>query len=372
MASRLRSFGQKTLGEATFNARLGFSRGLLPTCKEVLEVHIFHLTSVPGKKQLSRSEVSEVVGDSLKEHWLFQNIYTVQKRHIVSKVSKLYEEFLTLTHTSQKKRTPAWKEKRLDPFLTKINSCFDIPCKDSEARKRQEKFHGVSMSSVEYNFLQDQLGPRLKFCLTEVDKSWAKTAARCREDEVRLQKQKKREIEVKEKREARVEVPKDIGELICSVDPEEDRDYTPADEEKTRGKKRRFEEFSEETPATLPPDWRHLRVSERKVRLELAGLIVGAPSNSTVTLHYDGSRAQGCGGYSLSGVTVPSPLPGARQYFPFPTLPIARETRENLADLKLTLPCHLWWRHQAEHLEQDRLLYDTQCQPQQRSGENGG
>ena len=60
MASRLRSFGQKTLGEATFNARLGFSRGLLPTCKEVLEVHIFHLTLVPGKKQLSRSEVSEV------------------------------------------------------------------------------------------------------------------------------------------------------------------------------------------------------------------------------------------------------------------------------------------------------------------------
>jgi hypothetical protein len=195
MASRLRSFGQKTLGEATFNARLGFSRGLLPTCKEVLEVHIFHLTSVPGKKQLSRSEVSEVVGDGLKEHWLFQNIYTVQKRHIVSKVSKLYEEFLTLTHTSQKKRTPAWKEKRLDPFLTKINSCFDISCKDSEARKRQEKFHGVSMSSVEYDFLQDQLGPRLMFCLTEVDMSWAKTAARCREEEERLQKQKKREIE---------------------------------------------------------------------------------------------------------------------------------------------------------------------------------
>ena len=70
---------------------------------------------------------------------------------------------------------------------------------------------------------------------------------------------------------------------------------------------------------------------------KIAQKIAEAPSNATVTLHDDGSRAQGCGGYSVSGVTLPGKEPGTTEYFPFPTLPIARETRENLAELKLTL-----------------------------------
>ena len=39
----------------------------------------------------------------------------------------------------------------------------------------------------------------------------------------------------------------------------------------------------------------------------------------------------------MSGVTLPGEDPGTTTYYPFPTLPIARETRENLADLKLTI-----------------------------------
>ena len=70
---------------------------------------------------------------------------------------------------------------------------------------------------------------------------------------------------------------------------------------------------------------------------KIAQKIAEAPSNATVTLHDDGSRAQGCGGYSVSGVTLPGKELGTTEYYPFPTLPIARETRENLADLKLTL-----------------------------------
>ena len=42
---------------------------------------------------------------------------------------------------------------------------------------------------------------------------------------------------------------------------------------------------------------------------KIAQLIVDCPGNSTVTLHDDGSRAQGCGGYSVSGVTVPGLSP---------------------------------------------------------------
>ena len=70
---------------------------------------------------------------------------------------------------------------------------------------------------------------------------------------------------------------------------------------------------------------------------KIAQKIVESPSNATVTLHDDGSRAQGCGGYSVSGVTLPGSEPETTIYYPFPTLPIAKETRENLADLKLTI-----------------------------------
>ena len=70
---------------------------------------------------------------------------------------------------------------------------------------------------------------------------------------------------------------------------------------------------------------------------EIARKIAEAPSNATITLHDDGSRGQGCGGFSVSGVTLPGSEPGKTDYYPFPTLPIAKETKQNLAELKLTL-----------------------------------
>ena len=409
MALRLRSFGQKSLGDVTFNARLGFSPSLLPHCKEVLEVFIFNLLPMAGKKQLSRGEAAAVVAEGLIEHWIFQNVYTVRKYCVVNKLSKLYDEYISLTRIAQKQRTPVWKEKKLDPFLAKMSSCFDIYCKDPDARKNQEKLYGVKMSSVEYDYVQDQMGPRLMFCLTEVEKSWAKTAARRKEEEERLRRTEQKEKKEKDEREARVEVPDDVDAAPCNEDQEEDREFTPElnpKEDESSGKKRKFEHVVGATDNTLPTNWNHLRISERKVRPEfyrvcdlliakyhcsmdqavasvvevgrglfnlpwkfhdegetldldtaphrqsqllasraieahtlskLAQLIAESPGNATVCLHDDGSRAQGCGGYSVSGVTLPGLEPGSRRYFPFPTLPIARETRENLAELKLTL-----------------------------------
>lgn len=406
MAFRLRSFGQKTLGEITFNAKLGFSPGLLPTEKEVLEVFLYHLISLPGKKQLSRTEAAEVVARGLIEHWVFQNVYTNQKQHVVKKVLKLYEEYLSLSHTSQKKRTTGWNEKKLEPFSAKLSCCFNIYCTNPDGRKKLEQVFDVKMSKVEYDFVEDQLGPRLMFCLTEVEKSWAKTAARRREEEERLKRMESEENEEKRQREAKVEIPAEFDVIPGVEEPGEDVEYTPTEEEERPGKKRRFEDTWGATTQTLPPHWNHLRISERKVRPEfyrvcdrliakhhcsldqavaavvevgqgllnlpwkfhsdadtidldtaphrqsqllasraieahtlskIAQLIVDAPGSATVTLHDDGSRAQGCGGYSVSGVTVPGKESGTRQYYPFPTLPIARETRENLANLKLTL-----------------------------------
>ena len=52
---------------------------------------------------------------------------------------------------------------------------------------------------------------------------------------------------------------------------------------------------------------------------------------STVVYHDDGSKTQGAGSYSVQGVTV------NKKYFAFPTLSLSRETRTNLASLKVTV-----------------------------------
>ena len=170
MAIRLRSSGQKILGEVTFVAKISFSPGLLPTMREVLEVMLFHLLPSPGRRQMRKGEAVGVVAEGLREHWFFQNIYTIQKLRISKKVNDLYEEFIALSHTSQKKRTPAWISNKLQPLLNKIQGCLDIYCRDPSALKKQERFHSVKMSEEETKFVEDQLGSRLMLCTTAVDR----------------------------------------------------------------------------------------------------------------------------------------------------------------------------------------------------------
>ena len=79
MVIRLRSAGQKTLGEVTFVAKAAFTPGLLPTMGEVLEVMLFHLLPSPGRRQMSKVEAAAVVAGGLREHWIYQNIYTIKK-----------------------------------------------------------------------------------------------------------------------------------------------------------------------------------------------------------------------------------------------------------------------------------------------------
>ena len=49
-------------------------------------------------------------------------------------------------------------------------------------------------------------------------------------------------------------------------------------------------------------------------------------TKTTVTYHDDGRKVQGAGSYSVQGI-----------FYPLPMLPISRETRENLAAIKLTV-----------------------------------
>ena len=186
MSFRLRSSGQKTLGDVTFVAKPHFSPGQLPSQREVIEVMLFHLLpGIPGRQPKSKDEAGNVVAGGLVEHWVFQNIYTIQKvgfsfqlfidfkflqRCVTKKIKDLYGDFTYYLNYPKKKQTENWVAKILQPFLMKIKTCLDIACKDPVALKKLEKFHGVKMTPEEHNFLEDQLGPRLMLCTTEVDR----------------------------------------------------------------------------------------------------------------------------------------------------------------------------------------------------------
>ena len=75
----LKTAGQKTLGDETFSAKMGFSLGVLPIAKEVSEVVIYHLLPQKGKASISKDEAINLVAGGLIQHWVFQNIYTIQK-----------------------------------------------------------------------------------------------------------------------------------------------------------------------------------------------------------------------------------------------------------------------------------------------------
>ena len=84
---------------------------------------------------------------------------------------------------------------------------------------------------------------------------------------------------------------------------------------------------------TLP---HHRNISEKMKSFEAAVLReiaqeIFTAESAVVTYHDDCSRKQGAGAYSVQGITIHG------KFRPLPTLRIAAETRQNLADLKVTI-----------------------------------
>ena len=84
---------------------------------------------------------------------------------------------------------------------------------------------------------------------------------------------------------------------------------------------------------TVPADAQIRQAGKAILALTLSEIVEHMMNGSDVviTYHDDGSKKQGCGSFNVQGCTID------RKYRAFPTMPIASETRENLASLKLTV-----------------------------------
>ena len=85
---------------------------------------------------------------------------------------------------------------------------------------------------------------------------------------------------------------------------------------------------------TVPDKSAIRKMGNAREVLALASLvekIMSSDDRTTIVYHDDGSKKQGAGSFSVQGVTVD------KKWYPFPTLTISSETRENLSQLKLTI-----------------------------------
>ena len=96
---------------------------------------------------------------------------------------------------------------------------------------------------------------------------------------------------------------------------------------------KRFEEGEEITVNTVPDKRMNRKMGRALEAFTLSEIvnIMMEDEETTVTYHDDGSRSKGTGGYSVQGLTIKG------NFYPLPTLAISSETRDNLADLKLTV-----------------------------------
>ena len=95
----------------------------------------------------------------------------------------------------------------------------------------------------------------------------------------------------------------------------------------------RFEEADQITLNTVPDKRMNRKMGKALEAFTLSEMVgeMMSEETTTVTYHDDGSRSQGTGGYSVQGITIKG------KFHPLPTLSISSETRNNLADLKLTI-----------------------------------
>ena len=98
---------------------------------------------------------------------------------------------------------------------------------------------------------------------------------------------------------------------------------------------KRLEEGSEYIDMDTIPDKKNIReMGKAREALALCSIpekIMSSEEKTTIVYHDDGSKKQGAGSFSVQGVTID------RKFYPFPTLCISSETRENLSQLKLTI-----------------------------------
>ena len=274
-----RSKCQKTLHDTVYTEQCELPIGKLPVQKDVVCCMLYLLRpDRAGKAIRTINEAALLLSNALVEHWHFCNVYTIGERHIVKKICGVYNEFKNNCQTRTNRKTDMWKE-RMSKYNHQLKSTlFDISTQDRQRTHNLEEQYGVKMTSLEYDFLEDQKGPRIGYCTSFVDRKWEKTTQRRQKDQLSYERMKKNEECSCPKAIPWKKVPSDLQPGDSTASSEGDTDeatnegpgmISDSDGDIPRPRKmRRISDVMEAPSDKLPEEFRHIRHTIKQVKPE--------------------------------------------------------------------------------------------------------
>ncbi|XP_061210488.1 uncharacterized protein LOC133212759 [Neopsephotus bourkii] len=259
---------RKTLGTVEYVESSGFTQGILPTKKDVVQNMLYLLQPKrAGQAQRSKEDAAQLLAEHLQEHWLVCNLHTIATQSIKKLILKMYEEFTRLYQTRKQRQNQAFTEKA-DKFNESSEKLFDVFCTDTQTRNKLEECSGIKMTSIEWKFLEDQRSERKMYYEDFTDKQELKLMDRrqkiqCLEHFRKLAREEKegnKAKEMKYKSEEQSEEGRSVNESYLA---EEENGGPPAFS--LRGRRKRLCTTTPESTA-MPLECQHIRMSIRRVR----------------------------------------------------------------------------------------------------------
>lgn len=265
---------RKTLGTVEYVESSGFTQGILPTKKDVVQNMLYLLQPKrAGQAQRSKEDAAYLLAEHLQEHWLVCNLHTIGTQNIKKLILKMYEEFTRLYQTRKQRQNQAFTE-RADKFNESSEKLFDIFCTDAQLRNKLEEYSGIKMTGIEWKFLEDQRSERKMYYEDFTDKQELKMMERrqkiqCLEHFRKLAREEKEGNKSKEMTYKSDEQSDEGTSVDESYLAEEENGGAPAFSLRGR-RKRRCTAWSTgaTTPASdaMPLECQHIRMSIRRVR----------------------------------------------------------------------------------------------------------
>ena len=154
----------KTLpgGGPTFSSIETFTGGFLPTKKQIIQRILY-------ENKFRKWMAATKVAKELVELWIHCNVYPLSEYVVAKKVHDLTSNFCKLLYYDKSRLNSSGFLCKKVKFMEDMNVLFDIYCKNSEQRFKLEKKYLLKMAPVDYQFYEDQKGPRKRKCLDIVD-----------------------------------------------------------------------------------------------------------------------------------------------------------------------------------------------------------
>ncbi|XP_057285058.1 uncharacterized protein LOC130609771 [Pezoporus wallicus] len=257
---------RKTLGTVEYVESSGFTQGILPTKKDVVQNMLYLLQPKrAGQAQRSKEDAAQLLAEHLQEHWLVCNLHTIATQNIKKLILKMYEEFTRLYQTRKQRQNQAFTEKA-DRFNESSEKLFDVFCTDTQTRNKLEECSGIKMTSIEWKFLEDQRSERKMYYEDFTDKQELKMMDRrrkiqCLEHFRKLAREEKEGNKAKETKYKSEQ--SDEGTSVDESYLAEENGGAPAFS--LRGRRKRLCTTTPESTA-MPLECQHIRMSIRRVR----------------------------------------------------------------------------------------------------------